>query len=418
MLTINVPRRGGVEIEYEVANRLLNSEEFEALLEAKIVTLKPLSSARYVLSAGAYVGHVQIGKTALVIGCDSRTEFESLKSYAFGRAKQLEKLNYVTEDANPIADILSRFVSLLSRYVSTGRTPEYVRVTQQSAFLSGQLDVKGTLAMRCSGQSFRFSSNRFELTRDTPRHRVIGEALRSVTSYGADCGLDSGTLVRARTLAGLFPQASVQRTVISLIDQTPLLLGARTETGEVRDLIMLALAIADGRYTGLSGSGLIAGVRGAVFVDLSRLFEIAVRKVLAEQLSRDTQVTSGKQRSKYLFTNISDYYHLDPDIVVGNFIISSIGDVKYKEFSGRPSHDDIYQLITHANGLAVQYAFLIYPGTFASEVYIGTTSSQLEVRAFTVRVDHLDCDLQEVRRWIVSSTPHIASHKCAGVGGK
>ena len=98
------------------------------------------------------------------------------------------------------------------------------------------------------------------------------------------------------------------------------------------------------------------------FLNLENLFEQAVISQLKKVVSPGTSVSRGGESPQSIFERETGVYRAHPDVVlVREDGRVTVGDVKYKNWSGTAVASDLYQLLVHTSAFSGITSFLVFP---------------------------------------------------------
>ncbi|RWB44793.1 MAG: hypothetical protein EOQ46_12825 [Mesorhizobium sp.] len=173
-----------------------------------------------------------------------------------------------------------------------------------------------------------------------------------------------------------------------------------------RDPLWTAYLILQGKVPDLVGEGFVT--LDSLIVDLSRVFEAYIRRVLADRATaRNWRIVNGEDLF-YPFFSDGDDFRVKPDIViVSDGSPVAILDAKYKL---EPKESDRYEVLSFMDALGVQrggFVSPLRPGD--SSVYLGTTSSGKALSS--LRFDLAAQDLEAEADRFVSNVAKLVDGK-------
>ncbi|MBF0170819.1 MAG: hypothetical protein HQK87_07005 [Nitrospinae bacterium] len=318
----------------------------------------------------------------------------ALLGYAARGAFRVERTaSPATAVGDLIALLIRQFLDALSSYASGGREFAYASETAEGAIVGGRLDVPGTIRLRARGLGHKFRFRRNVLTFAVPLNRVLFAALREIRRIAELVEVPPEVIARARGLAMLFGDCLDSAT----------LFGRRSEFArqaqdlmslpikeDVRDLLALAGTILS-HESFEHGLEHVAVAPRAWFLNLESLFESSVLAVLGNQIGTGGSVFKAGKAAPSVFGKESDEFRVRPDIVIRSASgeVIAVGDVKYKNWTGRASPADIYQLLVHTAAYKGASAFLVFPGERFEVRDMGSSVTGAETRLFAVDVRNL-----------------------------
>jgi 5-methylcytosine-specific restriction endonuclease McrBC regulatory subunit McrC len=352
------------------------------------------------LTAGPFVGRALVGDTLIEVVEKIEGSLVALIGYASSGAFRLEKQPAPASEVGALTRFLvSQFLEAVRRYVTAGREFRYVAKRETGSLAGGRLLVGQTATLWARGLKHLLAFERSLPTRNTPLNRTLLAALREVDEIAGPAAISSADLMNARGFAEFFSDCLDAEVIyapaerfVELADE----LIDHLDDDETRDMLSLAAVV-------LSHEGFEPGayeestVPRSWFLNLERLFERAVRRVLDRCGRPWLRVSSAASWLPSIFSSVPEELRADPDLVVhhrGEFF--AVGDVKYKNLNGRPEASDLYQLLAHAAAFRTDVAFLVYPGDAFSAVDMGSSATGCRTWVFQIDIGHLTEDLERV----------------------
>lgn len=399
---IAVPERGHADLSHTVWRKLQSSSGFARLLDHGVLRASVLPGGGVRLHGTCYVGRAVAGDIVVELREKVPGALASLLVHATHDAFKVERLTAPASDLGDLIGLLIRhFLSSVTAYASRGRGFRYVAEKKRGSLAGGRLDITKTVQLRARGLGHVLAFEKSAVAFDTPVNRVVLAALREVERLTGVVRLSQDDAVRARGLAMLFSDCRDADIVfgrrLALVDQAHALLQTPLSSA-VRDMVALAsVVLAHESFEHSESTG--RSTPRSWFLNLEVLFETAVRSVLADLLSHSHRVTTAADYRRRVFGAVVGEYGAHPDLVVSRELrVEAIGDVKYKTWDGKPSEDDIYQLLVHSAAFDAPKAFLVYPSNTFEMRSLGKAVTGGSVASFAVDVRTLRRDLGRVVR--------------------
>ena len=393
--TITLKEWGEHVLTAEQWRTLRDHEAFWALVRQGVFSVTQSSKAEVLLGANNYVGRCRIGDLHVDVAPKVGARARALLAHATGTDFKLSVGPTSESELDALIIVLvERFLDALGTYCSTGREWAYRMVAGSGPLQRGRLDMHGTISLRARGDRARVAYQVPEITRSTPKNRILAASLRSIEQISVLQPMPDRILEKSRSLGRLFTDcvdqrllATSRRDLVAEGDQL-----ARTQTtrrGE--DLLSLAVTIiGKASFGDLMESG--RNVPLSWFINFQTLFESAVRACLANAV-QSGEVTDGKSDSHEIYAGVRGRYTANPDLVwtrPGRTPI--VGDVKYKDLVDLqkwPASSDLYQLSAHAGAFGAKECFLVYPGNEFAFKFFGAPRSGKQTWVFLLD----PCDL-------------------------
>ena len=385
---ILVPERGEVALSPAQWSKLRDDPTFWSLVDGGILSVSRPSRGATALRGSCYVGRAitAAGPLELVEKVDGA--LASLLGFATEQAFRLDPLSAPTTDLGQLAVLLVRqFHQGVFRYVSRGRERRFVRRPYAGSLIGGRIDVNRTLNLRARGLGHLIAFDKNELTRRTPKNRLLLAALREVESLAHVIPLTDDDLAFGRSLSQFFHDCRDVEVLFGrramLAERARQLADSRRE----RDTDLLALAavlLSHESFEHADDTGRVTP--RAWFLNLETLFEHAVRTCFRDVCSM-AQVVKGTSAGAAIFPLSPALVPADPDIVIYQEPDVAVGDVKYKDWDrsagGRP---DLYQLLVHSAAFDATTSFLVYPHDRFQAVDLGHAVTGPRTWLFSVDV--------------------------------
>lgn len=392
--TIQLPERGSVEVSTRVWQRLSSSSSFWALVERKVVQPQQVAGGKARLLGGCYVGRSLVAENLVLEVHEKVTgSLSALLNFAYGSEFRIERLRSPSTDLGDLVALLvSHFVEATRQYAARGRQFGYVTKPMRGSLVGGRLDVTRTLQLHARGLRHLAAFEKNAITFDLPVNRVLLAALREVDRMQALIPIPPDIVAKARGMAMVFDDCRGTEVLFgkkaAMVDQADRL-GSTSKDRGTSDLMALAAIILSNESFehGASQRGIAPR---AWFLNLETLFEKAVREAMRRILQGVATVTAGRSKPAHIFTGYQNL-RANPDLLVrlNNTDRMMAGDVKYKQWSGSPKAQDLYQLLVHASAFNARGAFLVYPGETFEAVEFGIASTGAITTAYTLDVRDL-----------------------------
>lgn len=349
--SLKLKERLAVELlEYEVAEKQLTTDQAIALSETRVVTTRRAWAPNvFEVTAGPIVGALRVGSD-LELRVSPKLPVRRvvyLLAHAAGLASWDDRLLSLDDDATIDVALATAFTVAAERALSRGPGSGYFTVEAELQMVRGRLD-----------------SNR--------QRRRFGFPLPVATvydEYGTDIA-ENQLLAGAILLLERLPSISVHlRRRLRRLGQ--LLEGvrpaARHESGlpvhftrlneHYRPAVALARVVIEGSSFDVpTGRRSVTGFT----VNMHKLFEQFLQVTLSEAVRRRGLGRLHSQRPDHL--DQGRLARIVPDLtwIVGRAPLTVI-DAKYKTLEeGRPSDDDLYQVIAYCVALGARQAYLVH----------------------------------------------------------
>jgi 5-methylcytosine-specific restriction enzyme subunit McrC len=341
-----VPKRlGPNDFPDELGSHIYENYDTEVAVEFP----SPKTDGQWEFTNQGYAGRVQLpdGWTMLLEPKVSLTTLFGMMEYAY----DLESARFLdgVYDADSIEGFFDRVASILSQNVirrsNEGFHKEYIERAERSTFVRGKIDVQRTAQEPWSPEIHQQIR---ELTADIEDNQILLWTLREALSSG---------LHREDTRRNVRHAYRILEPVVSLREYT-----ASDCTGrEYRRLnsdyeFMHALC-----YLILDNSGPTRNLGRhqmvPFIVEMPTLYERFVARWLDAHLPSEYRAEAQKTARLDGATNLS----FDIDLVLWRDSKAvAVADTKYKD-AGKPSTDDVAQVVAYAERMETDEAILIYP---------------------------------------------------------
>jgi 5-methylcytosine-specific restriction endonuclease McrBC regulatory subunit McrC len=395
-MMISVTERGHTEITKAEWSTLSSSHAFWRLVESKVVTVTALPGGRARLTGSNLVGRALCGDVTLEFHEKVQGALLSLLKAGSPSFRTVLSGSPLTE-LGPLVSLLAQaFVDGVRSYVGSGREWVYRSQRRKSSSIGGRLNVSDTIRLRASGFRHLASFDRQTISHATDLNRVLYAGLREIEVIARLLPISEGILSRARAMSLFFEDCRDAQIVFgssSTLARTAEDLRRSGNYSAHDDILALAGILL--AHNSFDPGDVVPGVAPfSWFVNLSDLFEKAVRLRLASVVSTEFRVTLGRSAALSVFPAKS-ILAADPDIVVADSSATIVGDVKYKTWSGSAEASDLYQLLVHARAFGADQAFLVFPSDSFAEIYLGPAVTGAKTWLFAVDVRNLDAGLSE-----------------------
>ncbi|MFI2649660.1 hypothetical protein [Micromonospora fulviviridis] len=298
--------------------------------------------------------------------------------------------------------LIDAFLASVRSYASAGRDWTYSTRRAASSLGGGRLRVADTSLLRARGLRHRIVFDRPFVDRSTPVNRLVLAALREVEVLARLSFADAKQLSAARMLATLFADSLDNELILGskkALAGEAFMLAAQVPKPEIQDMLRLASAVL-AHLSIEADRPQIGQVPLAWFVNLERLFEIAVRQCLGRTLGTGWSVSGPGGAAKWVFPDRSTL-GANPDFVIKRAQKAvAVGDAKYKAWESLASASDLYQLLVHASAFDAQKAFLVYPSSQFSERELGKSVTGTSTVLFAIDVRQLESGVGQLCRRI------------------
>ena len=387
-----VRERGQTDVASDTWAVLSEDREFRRLLEGGILTATLLPHGRTRLQGACYVGWVRCGDVEIEIQEKVPGALKTLLSYATNTAFRIEHLQSPASDLGALTVLLiQQFLSAVTEYASRAREFVYERQRRVGSLAGGRIDIAASVQLRARGLGHLLAFDKDIVSFKTPLNRVVLAALMEVERLARVIDVGAEDVAAARGLALLFHDC---RDVEVLFGDRSLLVRAASDlatsgrTLQLRDIAGLASALlAHESFERRTATW--REVPRAWFLNLERLFEHAVISELRGALP-GTNVAGAGEGSRGVFRGERKTYGANPDIVVtGSGGRVTVGDVKYKNWTGEAVASDIYQLLVHTAAFAGTVCFLVYPHDEYQAISLGEAVTGTNTWLFALDVRNL-----------------------------
>lgn len=388
-----VRERGQADVASDAWAILSKDRDFRRLLEGGILTVTLVPDGRTRLQGACYVGWARCGGVEIEIQEKVPGALKALLLHATNTAFRIDHLQSPASDLGVLAGLLVRqFLSAVTEYASRSREFVYERQGGIGSLAGGRIDVAASVRLRARGLGHLLAFDKDVVSFRTLLNRVILAALIEVERLARMIEIGAGDVAAARGLTLLFGDC---RDVEVLFGDRSLLARAADDlatsgrTPQQRDVAALASAIlAHESFERRTATW--REVPRAWFLNLERLFEHAVISQLREAAPAGTSVGRGGEGPRGIFRGEKGRYGANPDIVVtGSGGRVTVGDVKYKNWTGEAAASDIYQLLVHTAAFAGTVCFLVYPHNEYQATWLGEAVTGTNTWLFALDVGNL-----------------------------
>lgn len=384
---------------------LSTEPEFWELVRRGVLRVGHPARGQVRLEATKYLGRAFVGPHTIQVNEKVPGALPALLDYASAGAFRLERLGAPATDIGSLARLLVRqFLERLREYASAGREGQYARRRERASLIAGRLDVTRTIALKARGLAHIAAFDRSIYTHLTGLNRVMLATLTEIERSSALLSLSQDEMASARGLAVVFDDCRDFQVLFgersSFVDLADQLSRDMRHTELLRDLLALAGVIL-GRVSFEPMTPQGTRVPRSWFLNLEDLFEKAVRRVLRKQLPSASRLSAGSSSPVNIFSDVQDEFAANPDLVIRvGSKMASVGDVKYKNWTGSAAASDLYQLLTHAGAFSAKVAFLVFPHDAFEERYLGDDPFGCRTWLFAVDVTNLQRDLGRLSKSI------------------
>lgn len=417
---IEIRERSSARVANSVLKLLTSHQGFWSLVNDQIIVLKAVGPHETQISASGFIGECKLGEKTLRLVEKTPGAAVMLLEHCTADAFELLDLErFASEPGHLQRLIVTRFVSSVSNYCSTGRSFTYLPERNQSPRLTGRLLVGPTMRLRASGRAHLFLSESSALSRDTAEHCALYLALQTVEHIARSLHLPLDVISECRALGSLFRpgprfQTKLLDTKNRQVEFIRALVNQCKET-RTRILLRLSLLLVSGSSLELSRPTAIASPF-SWFIKLHDLFEGAVREALGKSLPTGFEIRKWDRTDEEAYLFDTNRYRLKPDVIIRATNcpqLVAVGDVKYKNLeNGRPLESDFYQLLSHARGLGAKSAFLVYPGSAYKRINFGAAHGIPNVHGFEVPIDQFEPTISLAARTIcgILNAPDLTAY--------
>jgi 5-methylcytosine-specific restriction endonuclease McrBC regulatory subunit McrC len=397
-LYISVPERGHADIDGKAWEVLSSHNDFWRLVDQKILSPTLISSQKIRLTGSCFVGRVILNSCILEVGEKIDGSLAALLGYATFNAFRVEKYDAPASALGPLLALLvHHFLGVLRAYVSLGREFRYESMGMRGSLVGGRINITKTIGFRARGLQHVLAFDRPVLTHVTPKNRVIAAAVSEVERVSEIITLDVTDLAMARGLSLLFEDCKDTEVLFGTRDAfvrvAQRLILSANETD--RDLLALASVILAHQSFDYGSPAKAISPR-AWFLNLEKLFEVAVRQVLGSVYAPGTvRSRAAAEFESRIFDKASEEYKANPDLILSDAEgVQAIGDVKYKLWDESADVADMYQLLVHAVAYHAPRAFLVFPHDCFMARDLGVSVTGCHTWLFAVDVRNLQEHLQ------------------------
>jgi len=393
-----IRERGFVDISSGVFATLADSDVFWNAVERGILKISRRSASGARLHGSCFVGRLKCGNLELELKEKTPGALENLLCYASFGAFRVENLPALRSDLGPMIRLLvNSYVSLVTKYVESGRQFRYRSTPDRGSLVGGKLDVGGSIKLRARGLGHIVAFLRNELTFETELNQLVLATLLEIEKISRLVTIESTDSMHARGLSMLFSDCGAREVLFGCREELSLRADRMSNLELIdpvhRDIAALSSVIL--AHGSIDHSGAVSTVAPrSWFLNLESLFEKAVRRVLAGRIGERYQVTSASViGTRPIFQKEKRELRANPDLVVSHREVVAIGDVKYKDLNNSGVHSDIYQLLAHAAAFKCNKCFLVFPGSTMKIRKLGISATGAAAWIFEVPLDDLETSL-------------------------
>ncbi|MGW8192514.1 5-methylcytosine restriction system specificity protein McrC [Sphingomonas hankookensis] len=403
-MTIIVRERGAALLEHGEWLLVSSDPGFRDLVSRSVLGARPGRAGGWELTARGYVGRVMLGGLEVAVTEKIPGGFQAMAEVVAPRAFKLARASSpIVLGAQPQTILAEMLVTAIRSYLSGYALQQYHEEQATGAYLTGSLDVPGTVALRARGIRHKVAFRRHRMTDNLPLNRIAWRALGEIASGEGAIAVGDELAASARALRTTFGDSADQAAILTRQDVLAEALAEADLTDRhpaLFEAAALSLAILQGAAPS-DGQDAQGSVPRSWFVNLENLFERAVRASIAEALDGVAEV-SGPDKKSPLFHGPPPRLPANPDVIVRTTDRIAVFDAKYKDRDGDPSASDIYQLLAHAAALGADQAALFYPSNgYDAPIHMGQSSTGCEVWVFGL-------DLAQIRTSMRSALERMA----------
>lgn len=314
------------------------------------------SDGGYDLTAGDWVGQIVFGDTAIVI--DPKTPVDNL-FYMLTYAYKLPEFQRETFPFDVAEDVFELIILIFARQVESlarrGIYRGYVAWDENLPMVQGRL-LMSEQVRRNPVQLHRFYTRRDEFTADVLENRLLKAVIFKLSRFGYHQPDLRHRLLRLLRSFDEVSQVSIMR------DDFDRVLYGRLN-GHYKPVHALARLLWD-HLSLESAEG--EHPCASYLLNMWQVFEVFVAEYLAEFLTTVLGVDVAIQQNLWL--DLDQRVTGIPDIVLKVWGEPAVVlDTKYKLYSGKPSNDDLNQMVAYCHRLGLDTAILIYPGAVPAD---------------------------------------------------
>ena len=396
-MTIVVRERGATPLEHGEWLLVSSDPGFRDLVSRSVLGARPGRAGGWELTARGYVGRVVLGGLEVAVTEKVPGGFRAMAEVVAPRAFKLARASSpIVLGAQPQTILAEMLVTAIRSYLSGYAIQEYREERATGAYLTGSLDVPGTIALRTRGIRHKVAFRRHRMTDDLPLNRIAWRALGEIASGEGATAVGDELAASARALRATFGDSADQAAILTRQEVLAEALAEADSTDRhpaLFEAAALSLAILQGAAPS-DGQDAEASVPRSWFVNLENLFERAVRASIEEALDGVAEVSGPNKRSP-LFFGPPPRLPANPDVIIRTTDRVAVIDAKYKDREGDPSASDIYQLLAHAAALGADKAALFYPSDgYEAPVHMGQSSTGCEVWVFGLYLAQLQTSMR------------------------
>ena len=321
--------RSRTKVDAAVASRLTAEPAFWKLVRSGIVTPRSTGPDELELETGGWVGGAKVGDTVVQVVPKAPGIVQALLEWV----SSTKDVSFVEapESGTGLDTWLVRALTREGQRYLDRRLPVYREHPALATVPHGPLDVARTLVVRATRGPLSTVYRDFRVSPEGLVDLVLEAACVEVERHRGKLSREALADVR-RVLTALSSGDQPKLSVPEAVGEARDLQAAPATKDDNRRLAVLCELVLTARAAGLRDSAWSAS---AGFVDLARVFEVAVRGLLRQNLG-GSLVHNGRHLTIPLFSpGIPGT--VDPDLVLGPLARPfAIGDVKYEGGCRRP----------------------------------------------------------------------------------
>lgn len=397
-LTISVPERGHVELDFQTWRQLASHPTVWKLIDEKIFSVAPLSKTRMRLSGTCYVGRVSLEGVDLEFKEKIDGAVASLISDATHESFRVHSVPSAASQLGDLAGLLTfHFLNAVRRYLSTGRDFCYEMHGERGSLVGGRIDITETIKIRARGLRHLVAFERNVMSRSTLKNRIVAAALREVERLAALVRLNPKQIALARGLSSMFADCHDHEVLFArrnLFVRHAMMLTDESRDPIEKDLLLLS-AVVLAHQSFEDASPLEGTVPRAWFLNLENLFQVAITRVFTDLYGQAGKSVNRHAARIFIFDQERRLYSARPDIVLYDGISAmAVGDVKYKPWTAQPDASDLYQLLVHSRTFGANKCFLVYAHDKFEMKYLGVSSTGAQTWVFAVDLRGLAANIE------------------------
>ena len=365
-----------------------------ALIEGGLLSLERTRRAEYGIKAGPFVGQAVLGNRLLRIEEKIPGALQGLFHFSeLPYTRLVETPSFIDTESVFLRSLAKKFLDLLDVYLRVGRLKMYERRTLVGSMPHGAILFPQTARLWAKGRRDQVAYRFNELSSSNFPNQSIGLALSILDGMMTD---EDDRRDRVRTASMLFEDSRWQSLLIRSREELEIAFqNLPREADRIRSLLALSRLLV--LHFGVTAAVTDQRMDYSWFVNLESLFEESVLRAVCLAAPTFSMIgTDWRAENRYILTD-KDRYRTKPDIILWKRGIPfAVLDAKYKSDEEEPAHDDMYQLLAHAQAWGVDRAALIYPSDSPSCVLLGTAVGGVRIWAARFNVRDLLCSAKEV----------------------